>query len=596
MRGIARRVIGVTAGVQHTHGIDAKSYAKWSRRYDTLTRKGRRQIRDDISGWTHRPLISVIMPVRNPRREILRDAIESVRQQLYPNWELFVVGDTATGNAVGELLEDYAAHDFRIKPVPGEYNGGPLEISHPAFQLAQGDFIALLHSDDILREHALYWVVRNIAHQPDVGLIYSDEDRVDGSGRRYDPNFKPDWNYDLFLSCNLIGHFAVYRASLVKELNGFREGLDGAQDYDLALRCIERLDPGRIVHIPRVLYHRRDGAGNAGQPDDEVRRALLPGERALNEHFARLGVAARAELLDFGAYRTRYAIPQPSPLVSLIIPTRNGLDLIRQCIGSIFEKTVYEHYEIIVVDNNSDDPQTLAYLNGLVSDGRIRVLRDERPFNYSALNNAAVAGAAGEYVALINNDIEVITPEWLNEMIGLASQPGVGAVGARLWYPDDTLQHGGVITGVFGVAGHSHRGLAKGEGGYFERARVTQALSAVTAACLVIKKAIFEEVGGLDEDNLGVAFNDVDFCLRVREAGYRNVWTPYAELYHHESATRGSEDTPEKRRRFDREAMYMATRWREILENDPAYNPNLTLARAEFSLAWPPRVPSINGD
>jgi GT2 family glycosyltransferase len=339
-----------------------------------------------------------------------------------------------------------------------------------------------------------------------------------------------------------------------------------------------------------VLYHWRSHPGSTAQAGSEKNYALLAGERALNDHFARAQIAAKAELLDFGMYRARYFIPAPAPLVSLIIPTRNGVDLIKQCIDSIFAKTTYKNYEILVVDNNSDDPKTLAYFASLAGDNRIRFLRDERPFNYSALNNAAVQQARGEYVGLLNNDIDVISPKWLEEMMALAIQPGVGPVGARLWYPNDTLQHGGVIIGLGGVAGHSHKHLRKYAPGYFFRAQLIQTISVVTAACLVIKKSIYQEVGGLDETNLKVAFNDVDFCLRVREAGYRNVWTPYAELYHHESATRGYEDTPEKQLRFRDEVLYMKKRWGDLLMNDPAYSRNLTLDYEDFSLAWPPRV------
>jgi GT2 family glycosyltransferase len=264
--------------------------------------------------------------------------------------------------------------------------------------------------------------------------------------------------------------------------------------------------------------------------------------------------------------------------------------LIKQCIDSIFAKTTYKNYEIIIVDNNSDDPETLEYFASLSSHHQVRVLRDESPFNFSALNNTAVQQARGEYVGLINNDIEVISPEWLDEMIGLAMQSGVGAVGASLWYPNDTLQHGGVIIGLGGVANHAHKNLPRNRAGYFGRAQMIQTFSAVTAACLVIKKTIYQEVGGLNETNLKVAFNDVDFCLRVREAGYRNVWTPYAELYHHESATRGLDDTSEKQARFIEEVLYMKERWGEQLKTDPAYSPNLTLKHEDFSYAWPPRV------
>jgi len=276
--------------------------------------------------------------------------------------------------------------------------------------------------------------------------------------------------------------------------------------------------------------------------------------------------------------------------VTLIIPTRNGLALLRRCVSSVLEKTDYPNYEVLIVDNGSDDRDVLEFLDRVVADRRVQVRRDDRPFNFSALNNRAVEVARGELVGLINNDIEVVNRSWLTEMVGIALQPGVGAVGARLWYPDNTLQHGGIVLGVGGVAGHSHRRLPRGADGYFNRANLIQSLSAVTAACMIIRKRIYLEAGGLDEKHLAVAFNDVDFCLKVRELGYRNVWTPYAELYHHESATRGYEDSPEKRGRFATEVAYMKQRWGTILRNDPAYSPNLTLDREDFSIAWPPRL------
>ena len=316
--------------------------------------------------------------------------------------------------------------------------------------------------------------------------------------------------------------------------------------------------------------------------------AQMAGERALTAHFARRGVKATVERVK-DSYRVRYALPEQLPLVSLIIPTRNGLDLLRTCVQSVLALTTYPHYEILIVDNGSDDPATLDWLADVQGNQRVRVLRDDRPFNYSALNNGAVRHARGELLGLLNNDLEVITPDWLDEMVSHALQPGIGAVGARLWYPDNTLQHGGVIVGLGGVAGHAHVHMARQHAGYFGRTSLLSAFSAVTAACLVIRKSIFEEVGGLNETDLAVAFNDVDFCLRVRELGYTNMLTPYAELYHYESATRGLDDTPEKSARFNREVEYMKQRWEPLLQHDPAYSPNLSLLYSDFSLAWPPR-------
>jgi GT2 family glycosyltransferase len=432
-------------------------------------------------------------------------------------------------------------------------------------------------------------VARSIVEQPGASLIYSDEDKIDAQGRRYDPYFKPDWNEFLFRSQNMISHLGVYRRDLVTQVGGFREGFEGSQDYDLALRCVELIEPAQIVHIPRVLYHWRAHSGSTAVAGSEKPYAALAGVKALDEHLSRKGLEAYAELMPILMYRVHYKLPKRQPLVSLIIPTRNFHTLVRQCIDSIHALTTYENYELILVDNGSDDVESLAYFAQLASEHNVLVIRDDGPFNYSALNNRAVKLAHGELIGLINNDIEIITPQWLEEMVSIALQPGVGAVGGRLWFDDDRLQHGGVILGVGGIANHAHKFLPKGEHGYFGRAVLIQSYSAVTAACLIIRKSVYEEVGGLDEVNLTIAFNDVDFCLRVQEAGYTNVWTPFAQMYHYESATRGSEDTPAKQARFNQEVRYMEQRWPD-LASDPAYNPNLTLLHTDFSLAWPPRI------
>lgn len=570
--------------------VHRNDYSEWIRRYDTLDDALRQQIRDRIAAMPRRPKISVLMPVYEPPLHFLNQAIESIRNQLYQDWELCIADDASKNEAVQALLQKHANEDSRIKVIFRKQNGHISEASNSALEKATGEFIALLDHDDMLPEHALFYVAQAILDHPDAGLIYSDEDKINAAGNRQDAYFKTDWNPDLFLSQNMISHLGAYKAELVRKVQGFREGLEGSQDYDLALRCIEQLDVGQIVHIPRVLYHWRIHAGSTALAGSEKSYAFVAGERALNEHFQRMGIAAQAGPQECGMYRVHYQLPVPAPLVSLIIPTRNGLNLIRQCVNSVLDKTRYDNYEILIVDNNSDDAATLQYFASLASNPRIRILRDERPFNYSALNNAAAQQANGEYLCLMNNDIEVIAPEWLSEMISIASQPGVGAVGARLRYPDDTLQHGGVITGIGGVASHSHKYFPVSHHGYFGRAQLIHTVSAVTGACMVIKKQIYEEMGGLDETSLAVAFNDVDFCLRVQQAGYRNVWTPYADLYHHESASRGDDNTPEKQARFQSEVDYMHSQWGAELQNDPAYNPNLTLNHDDFSLAWPPRV------
>lgn len=580
--------------VKHVVPHDGRNdYAKWVRTYDTLTPEALVLLSARAKKLSKRPLISVIMPTYNPELPWLIEAIESVRSQVYRKWELCIADDASTNPVVRGILEHYARLDPRIKVTVRPENGHISAASNSALELATGEWIALLDHDDVLRENALFWVADAINEVKDVRLLYSDEDKLGETGERQDPHFKSDWNPDLFHSYNMICHLGVYDAALVRAVGGFRLGMEGSQDYDLALRCVERLESHQIHHIPRVLYSWRAHPQSTASSGEAKPYAELAGKRALDEHFERRGMQAHVELTDHGVYRARYALPASQPMVSLIIPTRNAVDLVKQCIDSIIDRTTYESYEILLVDNGSDDPRSLAYFSSLSDHPRVRVIRDDRPFNYSALNNAAVKVARGEIVGLVNNDIEVVSPDWLSEMVSLAIQPEVGAVGARLWYPNDTLQHGGVVLGIGGVAGHAHKYLPKGKRGYYGRADLIQSFSAVTGACLLVRKSVYEQVQGLNEIDLRIAFNDVDFCLRIREAGYRNVWTPYAELYHHESATRGTEDTPEKQERFAREVRFMMKRWGEALLRDPAYNPNLTLVHEDFSLAWPPRVEPV---
>lgn len=572
--------------------VGINDYGQWLKRYGTIDFAMREAILDRIAAMQSKPKISIIMPVYNPNIQWLRDAIESVRGQFYENWQLCLADDCSTDSAVRSLLERYAKLDDRISVVYRPKNGHIAEASNSAIELATGDWFTLMDQDDLLPPEALYCVAKVITEQPSAAIIYSDEDKIDERGNRYNPYFKPDWNPDLFLSQNMINHLGTYRAELVRQVGGFRSEFVGAQDYDLALRIIEQIKPDQIIHIPRVLYHWRSHSDSTAQSGSNKNYALIAGEKALNDHFARMKIDAEAKLLDIGMYRAVYKLPSNSPLVSLIIPTRNAYELVKQCVSSILEKTTYRNFEIIIIDNNSDDPIALDYFKQLNEHPQITVVRDERPFNYSALNNSAVEIAKGEYIGLINNDIEVISPDWLNEMMSLAAQPGVGAVGARLWYPDDTLQHGGVVIGVGGVAGHAHSRLPRGEAGYFGRAALTQTLTAVTAACLIVSKKIYNEVGGLNERDLTVAFNDVDFCLKVHMAGYRNIWTPFAELYHHESATRGFDNTPAKKKRFAAEVKFMMDEWQTETWPDPAYSPNLSDKRYDYSLAWPPRATS----
>ena len=557
-----------------------KDYTAWVREFDSLGAEVSANLVEQIDGFAHVPLFSVLLPVHTANMDELRATLDSVKQQLYPHWELCIAIGTEASADVHVLLKDYAQAEPRIKIATGRTTDMAL-LSNQALDMASyhSDWVISCHAIFTIATKAMFMLAIAINEHENSQIIYTDEDVRDMLGQRVQPNFKPDWNLELHYSRNLIGCCGVYRTALVQQVGGYQAGMAEAMDFDLSLRCLEHVSTDQIVHLPYVLFH----AAPSSQPASDT------GVLALNAHFERQHIDARAENIDHG-YRVHHALPKVLPLVSLIIPTRNGLDLLRRCIDSILQKTSYANFEIIIVDNGSDDPATLDYFKDLAKTHQMRILRIDAPFNYSALNNAAVQVAKGELIGLVNNDVEVISPDWLDELVSHALRPGVGAVGARLWFPDDTLQHGGVVLGLGGVAGHVHMGMGHDQLGYLGRAALTQNLSAVTAACLVVKKSIFEAVGGLNAQDLAVAFNDVDFCLRVRQAGYCNVWTPFAELYHHESASRGYEDTPEKQQRFSNEVAYMHQRWGKLLLTDPAYNPNLSLSGDDFSCAWPPRV------
>lgn len=571
------------------HLLSTNDYALWLKRYATLSPTARAEQRHAAANFAQQPLVSVLMPVYNAPERWLRVALDSVLAQTYERWELCIADDASPEPHVRAVLQEYAARDRRIRVVFRTENGHISAASNSALALVTGEWLVLLDHDDELAPDALFRVVERLNQYPNAGVIYSDEDKINENGVRSQPYFKPDWNYDLFLSHNLISHLGAYRTSLVRDVGGFRLGLEGSQDYDLALRVIEKLEASQIHHLPYLLYHWRTLEESTASGAEAKPYAYINARRAISEHLARRGVAG--EVLpspDYAPFnRVVYHLPATPPRVSIIIPTRNGLSFLSKCIASL-EKTDYPDYEVLIVDNGSDDEAALAYLQNLAQRPGYQILRDATPFNFAALNNKAAAQASGDVFCLLNNDTEVIHADWLREMVSIALQPCVGAVGARLWYGDYTLQHAGVLLGMGGVAGHAHHGLARGQFGYLGRAILAQSLSAVTAACLVIRKDRFNAIGGMNEA-LAVAFNDVDFCLRLCAAGYRNVWTPFAELFHYESKTRGYEDSPQKRERFGIEATYMMSQWGDLLSNDPAYNPNLSLAQEGYGLAWPPR-------
>lgn len=534
------------------------------------------------------PLISVVVPVYNPEIPHLIEMIESVRAQSYENWEL-CIADDCSNDLVKNTLLDYCKNDVRIKVLFRDTNGHISNATNSAISLCKGEYISFLDHDDILDIDALLETAVIILRNPEIKFIYTDEDKISDSGDRIDPHFKPDWNLDLLYSHNYIKHFCTFNADLIKRLGGLSVGKEGAQDYDLILRASEIISSKDIHHIPKVLYHWRASKNSTANNSEAKPYAKRAGQDALKEHLSRL--YKREIHVEQAAAAFTYKVLWPidtCPLVSIIIPTRDNLSLTRLAVESLLDITSYENYEVIIIDNGSIEPETLKWFDEIQAKYKnIYIKRDDRSFNYSALNNAAVNQTSGEYVLLLNNDIEIIAPDWLSEMVSLAVRPGNGCVGAKLYYPDGQIQHAGVVVGIGGVAGHVHCHFDGRHPGYFGRLTMRQNFTAVTAACLLVKRSIYDQVGGLNEADLAVAFNDIDFCLKVHEAGYKNVWTPFAEMIHHESASRGYDDTPEKRARFAGEVAYMKDRWNTARYFDPAYNPNLTRDHGNFSFSEP---------
>ncbi len=562
------------------------NFSSWIKKFDTLDDKELALLVKKIKYLKHNPKISILMPTFNSNVQFLTDAIQSVISQKYENWELCIVDDASTNKNLKKTLEHFKNIDSRIKVFFSKKNCGISNATNVALKNASGEWVGFLDHDDMLRPHTLFYFVEEINRHSNVKFLYSDEDKITEKNIRFDPFFKPDWNYDLFLSQNYICHFVLLKRSTVLKIGGLRKSFDGSQDYDLLLRYIEAINFKNIIHIPKILYHWRSHKNSTAYSIHTKSHALNSGQRALNEFLKRRKIEGYASIeRDINHYRIHYRLPKTHPLVSIIIPTRNQYEILKRCVDSVIKKTKYKHYEICIVDNGSDDITTLNYLKKLKSEYKnIKIFKDPRPFNYSQLNNTVANKAKGRYLCLLNNDTEVISANWLSELLSIAIQPGVGAVGAKLYYSNNTIQHAGVILGIGGVAGTSHKYFSRADKGYFSRLKLIGGYSAVTAACLLLKKRIYFQVGGFNEKNLKIAFNDVDFCLKILRRGLRIIYTPYAELYHHESLSRGYEDTPEKVKRFQSEVMYMKKKWANILFADPAYNPNLTLVHEDFSL------------
>ena len=555
-------------------------YGPWYRAYIPTeeTLETQRKQKFDYS-----PLISIAVPAYQTPVEFLRQMIESLIVQTYSNWELCIVNASPDNEEMQKVLAEYSAGDSRVRFCNLKENLGIAENTNRAFAMTKGEFVGLLDHDDLLAPNALYEIVKILQDHPQADALYTDEDKVTTElDEHFQPHLKPDFNLDLLRSNNYICHFFVVRKSIVEKAGGFRKEFDGAQDYDFIFRCTE--NAGEVLHVPEILYHwRTHKASTADNPASKM-YAFEAGKRAIEAHLKRTGTKGEvSHTQDLGFYRVKYPV-QGKPLVSVIIPNKDEKETLQTCLEMLEKNTGYQNFEIIIVENNSTTDEIFRYYKELSGNRKIHLLRWGKEFNYSAINNFAVAHAKGEYLLFLNNDVKSINSDWLEEMLGVCQRPEVGGVGAKLIYPDNTIQHAGCVIGMGGIAGHMFVDMPADRTGYLHKASLLQDMSAVTAACLLMKKEVFEQAGGFTEE-LAVAFNDVDLCLKVRKNGYLIVYDPYVKLYHMESKTRGAEDSKEKVRRFQTEIEYMRCHWIDILKNgDPCYNKNLSLTKWNYSL------------
>lgn len=533
--------------------------------------------------FEYSPLISVAVPAYRTPEKFLAQMIDSLLAQTYGNWELCIANGSPEDSAMKKVLEEYTKKDSRIRVSELTENKGIAGNTNAALEMAQGEFVGLLDHDDLLAPNALYEIVRALDEDRNLDAVYTDEDKVTTElDEHFQPHLKPDFNLDLLRSNNYICHFFVVRRSIVQKVGGFCQEFDGAQDHDFIFRCIETAE--KVGHIPEILYHwRTHKASTADNPASKM-YAFDAGKRAIEAHLKRTGTEGIvSHTPDLGFFRVKYPV-QGQPLVSVIIPNKDEKETLKACIDSIREKTEYPNYEIIIVENNSTTDEIFQYYKELSQDPRIRLLRWKKEFNYSAINNYGVRHANGEYLLFLNNDVTVITPGWIKELLGVCQRPEVGAAGVKLIYLDNTIQHAGCVIGLGGIAGHMFVDMPANRTGYLHKASILQDMSAVTAACMMMKRTAFEEAGGFTE-KLSVAFNDVDLCLKVRKNHKLIVYDPYVQLYHMESKTRGAEDNKEKVRRFQEEIEYMRCQWIDILKKgDPYYNKNLSLTKWNYSL------------
>lgn len=588
---IAKRALqiatgGQLSGVLSRHRVVEAfhaDYPSWALEADRQARARCERLREESQSWPARPRFSLLLPLYSPPREFLDEAIRSVTGQDYAEWELCIVDDASPDASHLPMLEAFAAAQPRARLHRRAANGGIAAATNDALAMATGDFCIFLDQDDVLAPGALLEFAACVAGNPGLELVYGDEDHIDGDGTRSRPFFKPDWDPEWLRTTNCVMHPVAIRTALLRRLGGLRTGIDGVQDWDLLLRVAEAVAPEAIAHVPGVLYHWRAHPGSTAAGVYEKEGIVRAQEQALRDSIRRRGEQAQVEK-GTGGWRIRYAIPGEAPLVSLVIPTRDCATLLRGCVEGLRSRTTYERWEAVVVDNGSTQADALALLESLGADPRFTVLRDAREFNYSALCNGGVAAAKGEVVVLLNNDVEPIGADWLAELVSHGLRPGIGLVGAMLYYPDDTIQHAGVVLGLNGVADRPYIGYPRGFRGVDNRLASVHTVTAMITACAALRRSLYLEVGGMDEE-LPVDCNDLDLCLRVADLGYRNILTPHAELYHHESASRGYHYHAEGAEGESRDEARFRRKWGERLGRDPTYNPNLALRGAAFSLA-----------
>jgi GT2 family glycosyltransferase len=574
-----------TAGAILRERAFPRTYKNWIARYDTLSRAGRRRMAADI-GLRAGPKISFIMAVSDGDQKSSYTTIRSVQAQVYPRWQLCLGVDVSIAEQLCKDLDALVGQNDRIRIARIEDPATWASKANGALALASGDFVAPIDPGDALAEQALYWVAKELLACPQADLIFSDEDTIRGKATRLDPWFKSDWNPELMLSCNAFGRLGVYRRELVERLGRFRPAFAGAEEYELVLRCARASNACRIRHIPRVLYH-RGGEARSGPTGSDYGEA---GRRAITEHLAVQGIAAEVRRSRDCGYQVAYPIPSPNPQVSILVATTARPDLTEPCLRSLFERTSYSNWEVLLLVNKriQQSPERAALLQRFAERPNLRIIEyPDRPFNYSWVNNLGAAQASGDILCFLNDDTEVITAGWLEQLVARVSLPRVAAAGPMLYYPDGTIQHAGVVLGLGGVAGHACHREPRGTRGYFGRTCLEQQVSCVTAACMAIRAEVFRMLGGFDE-GLPLAYNDVDLCLRLRAAGWRIIWTPAAELMHHESASLGRHDAGTQAKQFARDVALMRQRWGSVLDADPFYNCNLSLERA-YGLAFPPR-------